>query len=551
MSGAAGGPAVPARRIPRRPQWTTVALLAALAVQLIPLVVFPTVLSQDGPAHVDGAWVLLHHGNDDTVGAALREQYRIDLTPVPNMLTTLVLAALLTVLGADAAERLFMAGFVIALVAALGYALRGLDRGAGWLAVAALPFAGSHLVAFGFYNFCWGIVAALCVIGLAVRRRGGWSIRGAAALALLLLMTWATHLLPYALAVGAVAAFGVARTVAERREGASWRAALRRHVVPVVAAAIPSGVLTVTYVLSGHAPVGAPAGEPSLDRVTSLLTGVRPFVASGSVEKPAAVLTAAGLLVLGVSALRSPRRDPAAPGPRAAERWALGALLVVATLAYCVTPAKLGNGFGFLVDRVAWFPGLLLVLWGVTGRPGPRVRGVVVALFLVGVCTAAVVRLPAQHARSAQVAGLLSVSDRIPPGSTFLVLRYDDFTPGGIPDPLLHASSRLAVHVAGVDVGHYEAVTPYFQVSFAGGPDLRRRLDPTLNGLERTPPVIDLAAVRGQLDYVLVVGLERAPERVRTAAATREVLSELSAHYHRAVIANRTEPVDLWRADRR
>jgi hypothetical protein len=34
--------------------------------------------------------------------------------------------------------------------------VRALDRRAWWLAAAALPFAGSHLVAYGFYNFVLG-----------------------------------------------------------------------------------------------------------------------------------------------------------------------------------------------------------------------------------------------------------------------------------------------------------------------------------------------------------------------------------------------------------
>src|SRR3712207_4816552 len=121
-----------------------VALVLGVVVQLLPLVLFPTVLSQDGPAHVAGAWVLLHSGDDDPTGAALREHYRSDLAPVPNMLATLLLAALLPLAGPDGAEKLLVAGLVLGLVAALACVARALDRRAWWLAAAALPFAGSN-----------------------------------------------------------------------------------------------------------------------------------------------------------------------------------------------------------------------------------------------------------------------------------------------------------------------------------------------------------------------------------------------------------------------
>ena len=48
-----------------------VALALGVVVQLMPLLLFPTVLSQDGPAHVAGAWVLLNVGDDDATGAVL------------------------------------------------------------------------------------------------------------------------------------------------------------------------------------------------------------------------------------------------------------------------------------------------------------------------------------------------------------------------------------------------------------------------------------------------------------------------------------------------
>jgi hypothetical protein len=212
------------------------------------------------------------------------------------------------------------------------------------------------------------------------------------------------------------------------------------------------------------------------------------------------------------------------------------------------TPEALGAEFGFLADRLAWFPPLLLVLWAASGLPGSRVRAAVVALLVVGSSAAVVLRLPDQRAASDETAALLSVADRLPAGSTVLVLQYARTAAPEAPDLLRHASSRLALHAGDVDVGHYEAVHPYFQVTFTGGPDLRRRVDPTLYGLERVPPVVDLAAARGELDFVVVVGLDRAGARVRESPATQAVLAELSEHYESVVEPGPPTSVTLWRA---
>jgi len=540
-------------RTRRHPRWTAVALAGGLAVQLIPVLIFSTVLTQDGPAHVDGAWVLVHHGDGGPVGAALREHYRIDLAPVPNMATTLLLAALLRVMGPDSAERLLVAGLLVGLTVALRYALRGVDRGAGWLAVAALPFCGSYLVAFGFYNFVCGVVGALLVLGLALRRRSGWSARATTGLTLLLLGTWSAHLLPFTIALGALALVALARVADERQSGLPLRRALRRHILPVLVAVLPSAGLTVAYLLSGVGS-GRPTGFPSLERVLTLLSGVRPFAVGDQAELWPALLAAGALAV---PALVPRRRPP--PGPASArscaERRALGGLLLATTVAFCGSPGSLGPAFGFLYDRLAWFPPLLLVLWSATRRPGRRVAVLVVPLVLVAASAAVLVRLPAQAAAARDTEELLSVASELAPGSTFAVLQYvrsgrAGESPTGVPpDPLRHESSRLAVRARAVDVGHYEAATPYFQVTFSGGPDVRGRLDPGRAGLERIPPRVRLPAVRGDLDYVLVVGLDRAGDRTRAAPATSAVLDELAGHYSRVATSFPTGLVQVWRVD--
>ncbi|MGY1622257.1 hypothetical protein ACI789_08690 [Geodermatophilus sp. SYSU D00965] len=531
-----------------------VLLAAGLAVQLAPLVAFPTVLSQDGPAHVAGAWALVHRGDDGAVGAALREHYRVDLTPVPNMAATLLLAGLLQVVGPDAAERLLVAGIVAGLVAALAYAVRGVSPRAGWLAVVALLFGSSHLLAYGFYNFTLGVIGALLVLGVALRRRSGWSPRAVAALAVLSVLTWSAHLLPWVVGVGGVLLLAVARAGADVRGGTPVLPAVRRHLAPAGLAVLPGVLLTAAYLATGDGPPATPEGEPSTERLEALLVGERPFLTGWGVDgvpdlaRAAALAAMVALLVLAVLALR--RRAPDETG-READRAALAVLLVGAVLAVCLTPERLGPDFGFLVGRLAWFPPLLLVLWAATRPPTRVLAAVLAAVLAVSASAGALARVPAQAVAADEVAELLSVAGTIEPGSSLVVLQYSRSAAAperGTPDPLRHESSRLAVRSGSVDVGHYEAAEAYFQVEFPAGSSLRSRLDPSLHGLERLPPAVDLPAVRGDLDYVVVLGLDRASAEARGSQRTWDVEAELAAHYRPVATSSPTGLVTVWRA---
>jgi hypothetical protein len=544
---------------PARPAWPRLLLTVGLAVQLAPVLLLPMVLTQDGPAHLDGAWVLLHHGDDDAVGAALREAYVVDLRPVPNMLTTLLLAGLLRVLGADAAEKVLVATFMVALVAAAGYALRGVDRGAGWLAVAVLPLASGQLLAYGFYNFCWGVVLALFALGVALRRRAGWTVPSALGTALLLLLTWFAHLLPWLVAAGAVGALAVGRWTAAVRRGDRTARTAARHLVPPLAAALPGVALTVAYLSRGGV-AGAATGWPDVDRIWSLLTLTRPLVVASQWEIVPAIAVAAVLAGLAVVALRSRRTGPPDDGSAActgtpavrADRVVLGGATVLAAAVHLLAPSQLGVDFGFLPDRLAWFPLLFLVLFCATRLPAGPARQRAAAVVLVLAATAgALVRLPTQLTDQRQAADVLSVASAIPEGATFAVLRFAGHEAAiapraGEPDPLRHLSSRLAVDVGGIDIGHYEAVYPYFQVRFRAG-NVRDVVDPGLDGLDEVPPWVHLSAAGERLPYVVVVGLDRAEEWVRSARRTAGVLADLRAHYVEVAHAGPPGSVTVWR----
>jgi hypothetical protein len=503
---------------PPRRSLTDLPLAIAVALELLVLALLPRVVTVDGPAHVAGGWALAHA--DLPVVARL---YEVDLQALPNVMATFLLAGLLTVVSPDVAEKLLVGGYAVLLPVALRYALRGVDPRAGWLAVVAVPFTFGYLYFYGFYNFCLGLALSLVVAGIALRRREGWTAWSVAALAGAVLLTWAAHLLPVLVAAVLVAALALTRVAHDRTGGA-----VRRHLLPVVVAGLPVLGLTLAFAGSEAAERGPAERRPLLDLVLGLVGLGRPLVVYSEAEYAVAAALALVLLWLAL------RRH--APSP---ERRALGITALLATAAYLLSPNRFGPEYGFLNDRLSLFPPLLLLLWAAGPPPSPRARRTVVALVLGAGLALALLRVPTEVRYQRDVAELLTVAPAVPPGSTLVRLQLWRPEPVGgrvvgrnrFRDPLRHETSRLAVLADSVDVGHYEAVLPYFPVRFRPENDPRRALDPTLRELDRVPPGIDLAAARDLVDVVVVVGRPQASAEVLASPQAQQALADLTASY--------------------
>jgi len=512
--------------------WTGL-LAVAVAVQAAALTAWPRVVTVDGPAHLAGAWALLHAGEPST------SLYAVDLSPVPNLLTAFVLAALLSVLGPDGAERVLVLAYAVGLPLAMRWALRGVHRDAGWLALAAVPFVGGYLYAYGFYNFCLGLVGLLLVAGVALRQRDGWSAGGTVAAALLLVLTWTAHLMPLMVALLVVAVLALCRAAAAR--GSGLRAVLGDHLVPPALVALPVLALTAAFTLTSAGTRGAPVQDAS---AASLLVGLldlgRPLVTWTTAEYAGSSLVAAGLLALAVQARRRPRSP---------ERTALAVTALLVTGWYLLSPDRYGPEYGLLNDRLSLFPPLLLVLWCAGPPPTARAGRAAVGVLLVGALALVGVRLPTEVCFQRDVGELLSVAADVPLGSTLVQLRLARDAPVGTDarnrarDPLRHEAGRIAVLRDGVDVGHYQAVTPYFPVRFRAATDPRRRIDPGLDGLELVPPRVDLTAGP---DVVLLVGRLRAEPEVLARPEVAGLLAQLETGYRRTSVSARSGLVEVW-----
>jgi len=373
----------------------------------------------------------------------------------------------------------------------------------------------------GFFNFYLGMALLPLAIGFYVKKEGRLSLRRAAALALVLLVLFATHLIAAVVALATV--LTIAFWVHIAVPVVCGSNASRRWLPPpdrvrqfglLLLAAAPAAALLALWLAGAEAPA-------KLDPRVAWAWQQFPmhiFLTAGG-EAKQRLLWQVLLGYAGLAALLLRGREWAS----AKGGLVLATLLVFA--AYLLTPDR-GLGGGEAKIRFSW---AVFVLAGLVACSASRLRYLHVPMAIFFACftwanTVATVRTAAAVNHVAE--DYLTVARRIAPGSSFVRLRYP--TPelaaqygyvGIGRDPVFHLDALAAADGRCLDLSDYEALSRVFPVVFKSyidsgqlsglwsfeGPDADS--DKTLQWINNNFPV--------PADFVLVVGDIRSPDAVR------------------------------------
>jgi hypothetical protein len=520
-------------------------LMLVIAAQLLPLVLLPFVPTQDGPSHQALAYALRVWERPE--GAPLREVLEHNDEALPNWFVFFLQAKALAFLSTQAAEKVLIAAYVVLLPLGLRYALRAVDRQAGFLAVLAPSLTYNFAFAMGFLNFCWSLAAFCFGLGFYLRHRERFAARHGVALAVLATWVYFCHAVTLVMLLLAVGTLGCCWAVAEARgRGGTGRAFLRalatRLLVPL-AAFLPALVLLAVFLGRRLARPTSRLPFPVLAKHLAALYSLVSFdrrLLAGSVVLALLLATLAAWL------LRRRLRE------RALSPWdALLAVAALFVLVYFLAPSELAGG-GFVNHRLALFPPLVLVLWLGSGEWGPRARRIVASLgaaLALGMLGLLWLRWAAVDR---QLAEYVAAVERVEDGRSVLPL---GFAPAGVAAdgrqlafrlwPFVHAVGYVAGHRPIVDLGLYEAGEDYFPLRYRPDRDPYRWLSQGPVGVEEVPPRVDLARyerVGGRVDYVLLWEPRAAPS---DHPGTRELYRQLEAGFER-VFVSATGSAELW-----
>ena len=483
----------------------------------------PHFATQDGPSHLYSATAMrdlvFHHSH--TVYAPW---YTIQRTPLPNWTASLALAGLGAIAGPDRAERLFVSSAILIGFLAIAYCIRALSKDANpWTPLANFLLQ-TWFLWLGFYNFYLGMALLPFAVGYYAKHARQMNARRAATLTAILLAIFSTHLIAALVATLAIVLMTLCVALAK------WREIRLRDLAPSLAATLPVYALAAFYALRPHDP--KIWGGPALSVLR--LFPMHVFVTASGPEGEQKLLRdiLMGCIILAVFLLRGKEWK----SPRG------GLILAAATafILYLFLPDEAFSG-GAIKIRFAW---VVFFLGGIAAIGASRLswaRGplaICAAFFLASNFTATVRTL---RGMSSAAADYLAVAEKIPPGATFVRLRYatprapDRFGYGNAGrDPLSHLDAFAAAKAHTVDLSDYEAPTRIFPLVFKSVVDPGQQSGlAALEGpdTESLPAFLWLSRMRaGPIDYVLVIGDESAPAAERQGI--HEMLSWLSAHGH-------------------
>jgi len=437
------------------------AFFAVLASTVALVWIFPVFPTQDGPAHLENARLLVEllRGNADVARFFSFDRFS------PNWVSHLVLAPLLFVAPAAVAEKIVLT--IATVLVPLGFrkALRALG-GPPALALLALPFAHSFLLTMGFLNFCAAVGAALFVVAR-------WSRPNSSTVgtAIGLTLTYFLHPVAFVYAAAMLVAMALVRG------RAWWR--------PTALAILP-GIVLVFVFLGGHETTSTGGGPERWPLFATL--GV--LVSFAPIEQ---TLSTFLWILLGAVAVFETCRLPWK------RSWRDGLLLaavpfLVLTFA---APFFLAGG-AYLPERFLLCGALTLALWIGTRAPGellPPILGSVAALIAVAMNVA---RVPALRERNDQIADYTSVADALPSGALVLPVngsmsgeRHDGSLGVTKVDSMRHAIGYLAISRGVIDLANYQPNTGHFPLRWNDAATPFGRMF-TQADLEQVPPPVDL-----------------------------------------------------------
>ena len=197
---------------------SVVLLFAVLAAQLALVGQGPFFPLQDGPIHLHNASVWFDY--DVPEREVYRDHYVRNLRLSPNWTVQLALGLLMQGVPPRLAERLVVAGIVIALPLAMAFALSGVRREATWLALWITPFTLGPLLYTGLLNFCLGLALWMVAVGYWLRLPDTPSVRALLGLSALLVLLYFTHIVTLGFAIVTLSGLALVRAAASVRGGA-------------------------------------------------------------------------------------------------------------------------------------------------------------------------------------------------------------------------------------------------------------------------------------------------------------------------------------------
>jgi hypothetical protein len=495
-------------------------VVAAVAVQVLPIWLTTRFPDQDGPAHLASSVAIsgAYHGADAT---ALHAYVTLHLDLGHNPLGHLILAGLVRTTGVLTGQRLFLSAFLVFFALAGWYAMSAVRTRGGALVTLLLPVGSGYFFLLGFWDFLLSLVGVLVVAGYWLRHHDDAGRAKYAVVGALLLVTSLLHPSGVIVGVPLVVLVAVFDAFAARSRTAVVGIAL------TLFACVPAFVPAVLVAANASGRTPRPPLSTSLRGLFGLVSVVRVLYNRTEAGLTILLIVTLGALVVAAAMQRLRSRALASPD----------AVLVVAVacgIGSLLAPGATG-GAEILNARLAVFAVVMLIIWLGAQEFTSWIRIGAVAVSAVLAIGLVAVRIPTYHHLDRDLREIASVGNTMVPGRTFVLVLGRDTTEVDRlesemrTDSLRSAGEYFAAEHKLVGLDNYEGRYGYFPYQFVASRDPIRQLFLATDPRAFTRhPQLDLSGYTrrtgGVVDYVAVLGPPDPGLAAQLAKGYREIV---------------------------
>ncbi len=212
---------------------------AIIVLNVLPVWFFPTIVTQDGAAHLYNAQVLAHWFSGENINF-YSHFYHINTSLSPNWLSEIFLAILLKIgMNVSDVERCFISIYALLLPLSLKTAWRVIAPEKQFNAYWILPLVFNYTFFYCFYNFCLIIPIAFFTITYGwhiYQKTSGFGVLSTLFFSFLIGITYFSHPVSWLLVFCVSMALPFTRFLKNRKNGNDFNI----QILPIIAAFLPT-----------------------------------------------------------------------------------------------------------------------------------------------------------------------------------------------------------------------------------------------------------------------------------------------------------------------
>jgi hypothetical protein len=218
-----------------------------LVLNTFPVLLVKYFYTIDGPSHFYNATLIkdLILGNSPLVTSL----YKFNSMIPPNWTGHFIFSILSLFFNAALTEKIFTLLFIIFLPVSFRYLVKTISPSTRTLSYLIFPFTYTYLYEAGFFNFCISFIFLFLSLGYWYKHEGKFHIRQILLLSFLLILTFFSHILVFAVLEMLIVLITIGNELKENNNRKLLFANLFRRLSVLILASIPALILMINFFL--------------------------------------------------------------------------------------------------------------------------------------------------------------------------------------------------------------------------------------------------------------------------------------------------------------